>query len=392
MRMDRFQMERTQCLYENSVKWNLSESGVEPLRVEELLDGEMGREELLGQALKYPESNGSALLRERIALFYPGASAENVLVTTGCSEANYTTLWGLLEKGDRMAVMIPNYMQSWGLARGYAGRADAYRLVERKRGLKSRWALDVASLERAVTRKTKAIMVTNPNNPTGAVLTEAEMGEIVRVARGVGAWIVSDEVYRGAEVSSDEASPTFWGRYSKVIVTAGLSKAFGLPGLRIGWIVAPAPWTASFWAYQDYTTLTPSMLSDRLARAAMEPRRREEILARTRTIIRRHLPRVEAWIRAHGELFDFIPPVAGAIALVKYRLPIGSASLFARLRLEKSVLITPGAHFGIGRYIRIGYGYDAGKTLEGLKRIDELLDEIRPSWRRPGKKKAASAS
>ena len=154
MRIDRFQMERTQCLYENEVKWNISESGVAPLRVEELLEGEAGRAELLAQALKYPESNGSSLLRERIALFYPGATAQNVLVTTGCSEANYTTLWGLLEKGDRVAVMIPNYMQSWGLARGYAGRADGYRLVEKRRGLGSRWALDVSSLERAVTKKT----------------------------------------------------------------------------------------------------------------------------------------------------------------------------------------------------------------------------------------------
>src|SRR4029077_14814543 len=155
MRMPRFEMERTQCLYENDVRWNLSESGVDPLKVEELLGGDFGGEALLGQALKYPESNGSALLRERIALFYPGATAQNVLVTTGCSEANYTTLWGLLEKGDRVAVMIPNYMQSWGLARGYAGRADASRLVEKRRGLGPRGALDVASLERAVTKKTK---------------------------------------------------------------------------------------------------------------------------------------------------------------------------------------------------------------------------------------------
>jgi aspartate/methionine/tyrosine aminotransferase len=388
--MDLFQMERTQCLYENEVEWNLSESGVRPLSVAELLGGELPRDAFLGQALKYPESNGSALLRERIALFYPGARAENVLVTTGCSEANYTTLWGLLEKGDRMAVMLPNYMQTRGLARAYAGRADAYRLVEKRRGLGSRWALDVASLERAVTRKTRAILVTNPNNPTGAVLTEEEMGEIVRVAKRAGAWIVSDEVYRGAEVASDAASPTFWGRYPKVIVTAGLSKAFGLPGLRIGWIVAPSKTAASLWAYQDYTTLTPTMLSDRLARVALEPRRREEILARTRGIIRRHLPLLEAWIRGHGECLDYIPPVAGAIALVKYRIPIGSVELFDRLRLEKSVLITPGAHFGIGRYIRIGFGYDIARTLEGLRRMDDLLAGFQ-GWRPgPGKKTSAA--
>ncbi len=389
MRIDRFDMERTQCLYENEVAWNLSESGVQPLRVEELLGAEMTAADLLGQALKYPESNGSAVLRERIALFYPGATAANVLVTTGCSEANYTALWGLLERGDRMAVMLPNYMQAWGLARAYAGRADAYRLAE-TRGPGRRWALDVESLERAVTKKTKAILVTNPNNPTGAVLTGDEMDAIVRVARRAGAWIVADEVYRGAEVAGEAASPTFWGRYPKVIATAGLSKAFGLPGLRIGWIVAPPRMAASLWAYQDYTTLTPTMLSDRLARVALEPARREQILARTRGIIRRHLPRIEAWIRSHGELFDSIPPVAGAIALVKYRLPIGSTALFDRLRVEKSVLITPGAHFGIGRYVRIGYGYDVARTLEGLARVDELLVEL--SGRRgPAAKKRRSA-
>jgi aspartate/methionine/tyrosine aminotransferase len=379
MRIDRFHMERTQCIYENEVRYNLSESGVQPLRVEELVADKEGRAELLGQALKYPESNGSRILRERIALFYPGATANNVLVTTGTSEANYTTLWGLLEKGDRAAIMIPTYMQAWGLARAYGSRADAYRLVEKGQGPGRRWALDVASLDRAVTRKTRLILVTNPNNPTGAILTEEEMNEIVRVARRVGAWIVADEVYRGAEVSGDEPSPTFWGRYGKVVCTAGLSKAFGLPGLRIGWIVGPPRTVAALWGYQDYTTLTPTMLSDRLARAAMEPRRRDEILARTRGILRRQLPAVEAWVRRHEDVLDLIAPLAGAIALVKYRLPIGSLALFDRLRREKSVLITPGAHFGIRKYIRVGYGYDPQKTLRGLSRVWETLAELRPS-------------
>lgn len=378
MRIDRFHMERTQCLYENSVRYNLSESGVQPLRVEELLEDEPSRAAFLGQALRYPESNGSELLRQRIALLYPGATAENVLVTTGTSEANYTTLWGLLEKGDRAAVMLPTYMQSWGLARAYGGRADPYRLVERRGGIRPRWELDVASLRRAVTKRTRLIMVTNPNNPTGAVLTSEEMDEIVRAARGVGAWIVSDEVYRGAEIAGGELSPTFWGRYPRVLVTSGLSKAFGLPGLRIGWISGPPRTVERLWSYHDYTTLTPSMLSDRLARAALEPRRREEILARTRRIIRENHPRIEAWVRSHGELLDSIAPVAGAIALVRYRLPIGSVALFDRLRLEQSVLITPGAHFGIGKYIRVGFGYDIEKTLEGLARVDHVVRALGP--------------
>ncbi len=389
MRIDRFHMERAQSLYENDVRWNLSESGVAPLRVEELLEGEAGRAELLATALKYPESNGSLLLRERIAQFYPGAAAENVLVTTGTSEANYTTLWGLLEPGDRAAVMIPTYMQTWGLSRVYGGRADAYRLVERGSGPARRWALDVESLERAVTRRTRVVVVTNPNNPTGAVLTETEMDAVVRVARKSGAWILADEVYRGAEVSGGPTSPTFWGRYPKVVVTAGLSKAFGLPGLRIGWIVAPAAQTARFWSYQDYTTLTPSMLSDRLARAALEPGRREKILSRTREILRRQLPEVEGWIRRHDRVLDCIRPVAGATVLVRYHLPIAPVALFDRLRREKSVLITPGPHFGIGKYLRIGYGYDPAKLKEGLSRITELLMESTSSG--PRRRRSATA-
>ena len=389
MRIPLFHMERTQCLYENEVRWNLSESGVEPLRVEELLGPEMDAAALLGQALKYPEADGSALLRERIAAFYPGASAGNVLVTTGCSEANYAALWGLLGERDRIAVMLPNYLQAWGLGAIYAEKADAFRLVPRRRGLAARWALDVPSLSRAVTRRTKVVLVTNPNNPTGAVLTEEEMDAVVAAADRVGAWIVSDEVYRGAEVGGGPVSPTFFGRAERVVVTGGLSKAFGMPGLRVGWIVAPAKLRDSLCAYLDYTTLTPSMLSDRLARVALEPGRREALIARTRGILARNLPELESWIRGHGPLFDYIPPVAGAIAFLRYRLPIASVALFDRLRKEESVLITPGAHFGAGSYVRIGYGYDPARTRKGLAAIDRFLRRFEGGPIRPEARAAA---
>jgi len=377
MRIDLFQMERTQCLYENEVQFNLSESGVDPLRVDDLLGGAQDVAWLRALSLKYPASTGTDVLRERIALFYHGSRRDNVMVTNGGSEANFTTFWGLLDKGDRAAVMIPNYLQTWGLARAYGAGADPVRLLERRGdGVeKPRWALDLEGLKRAVTKKTRIILVTNPNNPTGAVLTEDEMEAIIRAADRVGAWIVSDEVYRGAEVTGGTC-PTFWDRYDKVIVTAGLSKAFGMPGLRIGWIVAPPKTLAHLCRYHDYTTLTPTLLSERLAQVAMEPGRREGILARTRTIIRRNLPRLEDWIRTHDDIFTYIPPLAGAIATIRYNLPIASVALFDRLRLERSVLITPGGHFGIGKYIRIGYGYDIEHTLEGLKRVDLTIAEL----------------
>jgi aspartate/methionine/tyrosine aminotransferase len=377
MRIDLFRMERTQCLYENEVECNLSESGVLPLRVEDLLEGSPEPGWLLKARLGYPSSRGSETLRDRIALFYGGAASRaHVMVTNGGSEANYVAFWGLLEPGDRAAIMIPNYLQGWGLARAYASRVDPFRLVERRDDRGRRWALDVEGLERAVTRRTKVILVTNPNNPTGGILSEDEMDAVVRAARRSGAWIIADEVYRGAELSG-ATSPTFWGRHDRVLVTGSLSKAFGLPGLRTGWIVGPPKTVERLCSYHDYLTLTPTYLSNRFAEIVMEPSRREAILERTRGILRANLPRLERWLGAHGDVLDCIRPLAGAIALLRYDLPIGSVALFDRLRREQSVLITPGAHFGIGRYIRIGYGDDAGRLERGLARIDTTLAELR---------------
>ncbi|HZR32092.1 MAG TPA: aminotransferase class I/II-fold pyridoxal phosphate-dependent enzyme [Terriglobales bacterium] len=375
MRIDLFKMERTQCLFENEVEYNLSESGVLPVRIEEVLGGAEDAAKFLSLGLKYAYSNGSPELRQNIATWYPGATADHVTVTNGGSEANYISVWGLLEKTDRAAVMLPNYMQTWGLARAYAGRADAFWLKPRRENGKMRWGLDLEGLRRAVSKKTKLITVCNPNNPTGAVLTEEEMDEIVAVARKANAWLLVDEIYRGAEAGGP-LTPTFWGRFDKLLITSGLSKAFGMPGLRLGWIVGPPKMIAKVCSYHDYTTLSPSTVSEHLARIVMEPMRREKILQRTRAIIRKQLPALERWIHTHDDIFTYIPPVAAAIAYVGYKLPIKSEALMTKLIQERSVLITPGEHFAMGKYIRIGYGYDIEHTLRGLARVDLTLEEL----------------
>jgi aspartate/methionine/tyrosine aminotransferase len=373
MRIQTFHMERMQCLYEHEVEYNLSESGVHPMRLTDLLDPDE-LAELASIPLGYAESAGSWALRERIASFHPGAEPENVTVMNGGAEVNFIALWTLLDSSDRLAFMVPNYMQGWGLGRHFGAGSDAYRLRVRD-DADRRWAIDPAELERAVRPDTKAIWVTNPNNPTGATLTEDEMDAIVAIARRARAWIVSDEIYRGAELDG-RTSPTFWGRYERVIISGGLSKAFGLPGLRIGWAVAPEPMIRRMWTHHDYTTLTPGMLSARVAERAMESANRERILARTRSILRENLPVLEEWIGSHGDLFDFIPPRAGAIAYLRYRLPVGSMALVDRLRHERSVLVCAGGHFGMGRYLRIGYGDDQDTLRKGLDRVSEGLRDI----------------
>jgi aspartate/methionine/tyrosine aminotransferase len=375
MRIETFRMERMQCLYEHEVEYNLSESGVQPMTLEELLGGREAITSFLSTEIGYPQSNGSLTLRERIASFYPGAQPENVTVVNGGSEANYIGLWTLLDRGDHLAFMVPNYMQGWALGRHYGAGTDVFHLRVGEDGGRRRWALDVDELERVVTKDTKVVMVTNPNNPTGAVLTEEEMDAVIRVARRARAWVLADEIYRGAE-REGELTASFWGRYDRVVVTSGLSKAFGLPGLRIGWMVAPPRLIEKLWIHHDYTTLTPGALSERLAAIATEPSRREEIFGRTRGVLRRNLPILEEWIHSHGDLLDYVRPLAGAIAYVKYDLPIRSTALIDRIRQEQSVLLVPGDQLGMGKYIRLGYGSDIEYTMKGLARVDETLSRI----------------
>jgi aspartate/methionine/tyrosine aminotransferase len=374
MDIETFQMERMQCLYENEVEYNLSESGVQPMSVAEVMAGQ-DLDALLSLGLGYPHSNGSHVLRERVAEFYPGATPENVTVMNGGSEVNHVVLWTLLEPGQRLAFMVPNYLQGWGLGRHYGGGSDAFHLAVRGDGGGRRWALDVDELQWAVTDRTSVVLVTNPNNPTGAVLTEQEMADVVDIARGADAWLVADEIYRGAEVDG-RTTPTFWGSYDKLVVTSGLSKAFALPGLRLGWAVAPPELIERLWIHHDYTTLTPAMLSDRLAAVAMHPPRRERILARTRGIIRRNLPALEEWVHGHAGVLDYVPPAAGAIAYLGYDLPIGSSDLVDRIRVEQSVLVVPGEQFGMEKYLRLGFGSEPDYLRKGLERISETLRQI----------------
>jgi aspartate/methionine/tyrosine aminotransferase len=375
MKIDKFEMMRMECLYENLVDYNLSESGVLPMKLSELLDGPGDTEKFLDQELWYPESNGSPLLRERIAQFYPDCKPSNITVANGGSEVNYLSLWTLLEKGKRLACMLPNYMQGWGLGRAYAGGVDTFHLVLQEENGRERWALDVDELKQALTPDTNVILITNPNNPTGVVLTENEMEAVVEAARSVDAWIIADEIYRGAETEGD-TSPTFWGRYEKVVVTSALSKAFGLPGLRIGWVVAPEELIEQIWIRHDYLTTTPGFLNERLAAIAMEPVRREVILARTRKIIRNNLPLMEEWFDEYSHLFHYIRPDAGAIAYFEYDLPISSTALIDQLRKEKSVLLAPGDQFGLDKGIRVEFGYNIQRTLKGLALLEELVREI----------------
>ena len=369
MKIEVFKMERMQSTWENLVDYNLSESGVHPLSPRELLTAR-DREAVLDLELGYSQTNGTPELRAEIARLYRGVGPDQILTTAGSSEANFLLMWSLIERGDEVLFELPNYMQMWGLLRGFGADVKPFRLRE-----ELGWQPDLDEVRKLVTGRTKLIVLTNPNNPTGAVLDGKAMDAIVNLADKAGAWILADEVYQGAERVGPR-TPSFWGRYDKVLIVNGLSKAYGLPGLRIGWIIGPAEVIKKTWPYHDYTTISPSALSDRLARIALSPRRRDRILKRTRKILTTNFPILEAWLRRQGGLFTFHPPRAGAICFAKYRMNLNSTRLVERILRDRSVLLVPGDHFETDGYLRFGFGSEPATLKRGLARVEETLHEI----------------
>lgn len=366
MKIPTFEMERWQSVYEHRVRYNLSESGVRPLTLAELLEmtGASPAEIRLG----YPQTDGSDRLRERVAALYRGAHPDNVLVTSGSAEANFLTLWHLLEPGDRAVVLVPTYGQTPGLVTGLGGRLLTFELQE-----ELGWQPAPGSAADMITEGTRLVVVTNPANPTGSILSAEAREEIVSACDRSGAWLLADEVYVGAEADGVE-TPSLWAGYERTLVTGSLSKAYGLPGLRIGWLVGPAEAIERIWAYKDYTTISATAASDVLAEAVLRTETRRRILSRTRGIILENRAIVERWIAGCREVSDWVRPKAGAIGLVPYEPELNSSVLAEELRAEADVLVVPGDHFGLDGYLRIGFGDDPRELEVALSRIGSTLE------------------
>ncbi|MFX0183590.1 MAG: aminotransferase class I/II-fold pyridoxal phosphate-dependent enzyme [Candidatus Hodarchaeota archaeon] len=368
MKIEIFDLERIQSTWENIVKYNLTESGIHPYSLKELLTKDE-IEELLSIRLGYGQTNGSIELRDAISRLYLEADRGNVLVTNGSAEANFIAIWSNLETNDELILMLPNYMQIWGISRSFGIKIKPFYLKEGRN-----WGVDLEELESLVSSRTKMIAICNPNNPTGAVLGVETMKDIVEIAREVEAWVYADEIYIGAELSGEE-TPSFWGFYDKAIVSSGLSKAYALPGLRIGWLVGPKDIIEKSWSYHDYTSITTSIFSNKVATLILQPEMRMKVLNRNRRVLRENLSILTKWVKKYSDLFSFIPPQAGGIVFLRYNLPINSTELSTKLREEKDVFIIAGDCFGMDNYIRIGIGSEKDYFISGLNLIDEFISE-----------------
>ena len=372
MKFEAFDLEYSQSIWEQEVDFNLTESGVHPISLKGLIDNDDSLlESILGLEINYPHVNGIPRLRELIASLYDNAFMENVLVTIGAAEANQIIMQTMLEPGDEIASLNPTYKQVWGIALNSGHKVRLFSLDPN-----NDWSLNTDELNAAVNSKTKIVALVNPNNPTGKILTSEEMQAIVNAADRVGAWILADEVYRGAEREQEEETPSFYNLYDKVLAVGSMSKAYGLPGLRIGWVVAPPDTVEAIWRRHEYTNIAATMLSNHLAAHALSPEVRPRLINRARNYIRNGFPVLQQWLDAQQGLFSYTPPQASAVSFIKYNLDINSTDLMLKLIKEASVFVGAGDSFGMDKHIRIAFGQEKELLEEAFARIHRTLESL----------------
>nr|MDQ3045538.1 aminotransferase class I/II-fold pyridoxal phosphate-dependent enzyme [Chloroflexota bacterium] len=317
---------------------------------------------LLAMPLNYSEACGTLALRSAIAATYPATTPDQILVTTGAIEANYLLFHTLLKPGDHVVAVHPAYQQLHSVPQAIGCHVSLWELRD-----EGGFHYDLDDLRQLVTPQTKLIIVNTPHNPTGAMLREEQLREIYALAEANDAYLLCDEAYRWLDIpGGDPFAPPARSVGAHGISVGTLSKPFGLPGLRIGWIAATDDVISACWSMRDYISLSPGKLSDALAVIAIE--NRDAIIARNQPIIEQNLVTALDWFAAQADVATWSPPRGGLLALMKFDLPIDSLALANRLAEEYSVMLAPGSAFGYESHLRLGLGQDPEIFAEGLRR------------------------
>ena len=369
MRFHPFDLEHYQSQYERTVEYNLADSSVQCVNTRELIS-DVEAEELLNLDLYYPEVNGTELLRSRIAALYSNATAANVLVTVGASEANNIICGALLAPEDEVIVISPGYRQVWGLARNMGCTVKELELRP-----EDNWRLDLDRLESLCSAATKMVSVVNPNNPTGSILSPEEMSRVAQMCEKHGCWLHADEVYRGTEFNAPE-TPSFWGKYDKTICVNSLSKAYGLAGLRIGWAVAAPRVIEALWRRHEYAVIAASGPGMKLAEIALRSDKRKMLLERQKSLSATGHRILQEWIAGQNRAFSIVKPAASSIAFVRYHFGGSSLEVAEHIRKSSSVLVAPGIFLGTEHHLRMCVGYEEKKLQAALERIGAAVGAL----------------
>ncbi len=371
MKTDEFLVERWMNEYEHNVKYNLAETCVDPFTLAEFLDF-VGKPDFFDgfkdKPLTYGYIEGHPGLRQGIADLYDDVKPENVLVTGGAIEGNFNSFYSLIEPGDGVVSVAPTYQQLYSVPKGFMADVKLLKLTP-----ENGWLPDLEELKEYVNRKTKMIVINNPNNPCGSLIDTETLKAICEIAEDVDAWVHSDEAYRGLYIDPDDYVPSVVDVYEKGVAVGSFSKPFSLTGLRLGWITSNDEAVQEFMHKRDYTTISKSMLVEELAAEAMPHINR--ILERNNAIARENWVMLDNWISMEPML-DWVKPRAGSVAFMKQHTGIPSEELCLRMINERSTFLVPGECFEHPDHIRIGYGNNRKLLEDGLAQVSEFLSQL----------------
>ena len=321
----------------------------------------------------YPANAGFPAVRKAVAeslnrRFDTAYDESNIIMTVGAAGGLNVTLNVLCNPGDEVIVISPYFFEY----NNYIGNARATTVVV-PAAAENGFMPDIAAIAAAVTPKTKALIINNPNNPTGALMSKELLGSIVEIARGVGAYILCDEVYRHL-TQEDEWCESIVDLYEKGISVSSMSKVFSLAGLRMGWIAThDEAARKAFLSHRDYNLISCGMFDDAIASIAL--RHSDVMLKRNQRIVRENLAILDDWIKENPHFF-YTKPKAGTTALVYYDFDIPSYEFCKRMYHETGAFVTPGDCFEQPHSMRIGYACDAQTLKDGLAALADLAETL----------------
>ncbi|NPV69346.1 MAG: aminotransferase class I/II-fold pyridoxal phosphate-dependent enzyme [Firmicutes bacterium] len=364
MRPRPFGVERWFGKYEFTTGLNIAESCIKPLTVDEIrqITGRDLAAETAGMPLGYTECNGNPALRRAIAALYPGLSEDSVMVTNGAIEANYLAFAAQLEPGDGVIAVYPAYQQLHEIPASLGASIKKWPM-RRENG----WAPDLDELKELVDDRTRLIVLNFPHNPTGFAPEPEFIRDVCRFAAERGIAVHSDEVYRGLRLDGGEPSPSALEFLPEATVVGSTSKAFGLSGARIGWVVGTPGVVRRCLEHRDYVSICPPVWSEVVAQVVLE--NRDRVLARNRRLALENSGILEEWAKENVDIIGLVPPLEGVVCFPWLKFPASSEEFCSSLVEAEDVLLVPGSRFDTEGHFRIGFGYATEKLAEGLRRL-----------------------
>ena len=372
MKLPRFGVEEWLNVHEQSARYNLASVSIRSMALDELFtltqtDGSAFFQKLQKTTLNYGWIEGSPAFKEAVASLYEHQSPDNILQTNGATGGNLLALYSLVEPGDHVISLYPSYQQLYDIPKSFGAEVDFWHI---RKDLN--WLPDLDELRRLIRPNTKLICINNANNPTGAVMDHAFLLALVDIARSVGAYILSDEVYKSFDDSLEV--PAICDLYDKGISVNSLSKTYSLPGIRVGWVAASPSLCQVFRDYRDYTLICAGVFDDMVATLALQ--HQGAILQRNRELVQTNLKILTDWVEKES-LVSLIAPAATPTSFIQFHLDQDVEELCLSLLEETGVLLVPGNRFDIPGHARLGYCCDTATLQKGLALLSQFLKKLK---------------